>query len=89
MCIRDRPQEAISALIIGFLRKDVAVGMLDPLNLTSGQLVVASVVLAMYFPCVGTFAVLFKELGIKDMSKAVLIMLISAFSVGGILNVIF
>ena len=83
------PQEAISALIIGFLRKDVAVGMLDPLNLTSGQLVVASVVLAMYFPCVGTFAVLFKELGIKDMSKAVLIMLISAFSVGGILNVIF
>jgi len=83
------PQEAISALIIGLLRKDVAVGMLDPLNLTAGQLVVASVVLAMYFPCVGTFAILFKELGIKDMSKSVLIMLISAFSVGGILNVIF
>lgn len=83
------PQEAMSALIIGFLRKDVAVGMLDPLNLTGGQLVVASVVLAMYFPCIGTFAILFKELGIKDMSKSVLIMLISAFSVGGILNVIF
>jgi len=83
------PQEAISALIFGFLRKDVAVGMLDPLNLTGGQLVVASVVLAMYFPCVGSFAILFKELGIKDMSKALLIMLISAFSVGGILNAIF
>ncbi len=83
------PQEAISALIIGFLRKDVAVGMLDPLNLTGGQLVVASVVLAMYFPCVGTFVILYKELGIKDMSKSVLIMLISAFSVGGILNIIF
>jgi ferrous iron transport protein B len=83
------PQEAISALIIGFLRKDVAVGMLDPLNLTGGQLVVASVVLAMYFPCVGTFAILFKELGVKDMAKSVAIMLISAFSVGGILNILF
>jgi len=83
------PQEAISAIIIGFLRKDVAVGMLDPLNLTGGQLVVASVVLAMYFPCVATFAILFKELGIKDMLKSVLIMLISAFSVGGILNIVF
>ncbi len=82
------PEEAISALIIGFLRKDVAVGMLDPLNLTGGQLVVASVVLAMYFPCVGTFAILFKELGIKDMAKSVSIMLIAAFSVGGLLNVI-
>jgi len=83
------PQEAISAIIIGFLRKDVAVGMLDPLNLTGGQLVVASVVLAMYFPCIATFAILFKELGIKDMLKSVLIMLISAFSVGGILNIVF
>lgn len=83
------PKEAISALIIGFLRKDVAVGMLDPLNLTGGQLVVASVVLSMYFPCVATFAILFKELGIKDTAKSVLIMLIAAFSVGGILNVIF
>jgi ferrous iron transport protein B len=83
------PQEAISALIIGFLRKDVAVGMLAPLNLTGGQLVVASVVLSMYFPCVATFAIMFKELGIKDMSKSVVIMLISAFSVGGILNAIF
>jgi len=82
------PQEAISALIIGFLRKDVAVGMLDPLNLTGGQLVVASVVLAMYFPCIGTFAILFKELGIKDMAKSVSIMLVAAFSVGGLLNVI-
>jgi ferrous iron transport protein B len=83
------PQQAISALIIGFLRKDVAVGMLAPLNLTGGQLVVACVVLSMYFPCVATFAIMFKELGIKDMSKSAVIMLISAFSVGGILNAIF
>ena len=46
--------------------KDVAVGMLLPLGLTLKQLIIASVVLTMYFPCVATFAVLIKELGVKD-----------------------
>jgi ferrous iron transport protein B len=82
------PEEAISALLIGFLRKDVAVGMLGPLNLTAGQLVVACVVLAMYFPCVGTFAILIRELGPKDMLKGTAIMVVSAVAVGGVLNLI-
>ncbi len=82
------PKEAVGALIIGFLRKDVAVGMLLPLGLNLSQIIVASVVLAMYFPCVATFAVLIKELGIKDMLKSALIMIISALVVGGLLNLI-
>ena len=82
------PQDAVGALIIGFLRKDVAVGMLLPLGLNLSQLIVASVVLTMYFPCVATFAVLIKELGIKDMLKSALIMISSALIVGGILNLI-
>jgi len=44
------PKEAVTALVIGFLRKDVALGMLAPLALTAEQLVVGSVVLAMFFP---------------------------------------
>jgi len=82
------PREAVAALVIGFLRKDVAVGMLSPLGLGMRQLVVASVVLAMYFPCVATFIVLIKELGIKDMAKSAVIMATSAVAVGGILNVV-
>jgi len=82
------PQDAIGALIIGFLRKDVAVGMLLPLGLDLTQLVVASVVLTMYFPCVATFAVLVKEMGIKDMMKSAAIMIGSALIVGGLLNFI-
>jgi ferrous iron transport protein B len=82
------PQDAVGALIIGFLRKDVAVGMLLPLGLDLSQLVVASVVLTMYFPCVATFAVLIRELGIKDMIKSAAIMLSSALVVGGLLNLI-
>jgi ferrous iron transport protein B len=82
------PSGAVGALIIGFLRKDVAVGMLLPLGLDLPQLVVASVVLTMYFPCVATFTVLIKELGIKDMIKSAAIMISSALIVGGLLNLI-
>ncbi len=82
------PNEAVAALIIGFLRKDIAIGMLSPLGLTMKQLIVASVVLTMYFPCVATFAVLVRELGAKDMLKSTFIMVVSALLVGGILNLI-
>ena len=82
------PKEAVASMIVGFLRKDVAVGMLLPLGLDMGQLIVASVVLTMYFPCVATFVVLFKELGVRDFTKAVAIMALSALLVGGVLNVL-
>ncbi len=83
------PAEAIAALFIGFLRKDVAIGMLAPLELSMGQLITASVVLTMYFPCVATFVVLFKELGFWDTLKSSAIMISSALFVGWILNLIY
>ena len=80
------PRDAIVALMIGFLRKDVAVGMLEPLNLQPQQLVVACTVLTLYFPCIATFAVLLRELKIKDTAKAVAIMVITAITVGVLLR---
>lgn len=80
------PGEAVGALIVGFLRKDVAVGMLAPLGLELRQLIVASVVLIVYFPCVATFVVLFKELGLRDLLKSTAIMVAVALAVGGGLN---
>jgi len=82
------PKEAVVAMAIGFLRKDVAVGMLGTLGLTAEQLVVASTVLAMFFPCIATFAVLFKELGVTDTLKSIMVMLISSLIFGGLLNAI-
>ncbi|MBA7576436.1 MAG: GTP-binding protein [Dehalococcoidia bacterium] len=82
------PKEAVTALVIGFLRKDVALGMLAPLALSSGQLVVGSVVLAMLFPCIATFVVMFRELGWANMLKAVGVMIVAALATGGILNLI-
>jgi len=82
------PKEAISALIVGFLRKDIAVGMLGPLNLTTKQLVIGSTILAVYFPCIATFTVLVRELGIKNMLKSACIMLAVALITGTVLNLI-
>ncbi len=82
------PNEAIGALIMGFLRKDLATAMLAPMQLTANQLVVASTVLAVSFPCIATFAVLIKEIGLRDMIKTVSMMLIIALIVGTLLHTI-
>jgi ferrous iron transport protein B len=83
------PASAAGAILLGILRKDVAVGMLIPLGLTASQLVVATVTLAMTFPCIATFVVLWKELGARDTLKSLGIMLITALAAGGFLNAAF
>jgi ferrous iron transport protein B len=62
--------------------------MLAPLALTAKQLVIGSVVLAIFFPCIATFIVLLRELGIPNMLKSLGIMILTALSVGGLLNII-
>jgi ferrous iron transport protein B len=82
------PKEAVIALAIGFLRKDVAVGMLAPLGLSAKQLFIATTLLAMSFPCIATFVVLLKELGLKYLALATLIMVSVSIVVGSILNLV-
>ncbi|OPY47703.1 MAG: hypothetical protein A4E47_00153 [Methanosaeta sp. PtaU1.Bin028] len=80
------PSDAAGALIIGFLRKDVGIGMFAPMDMSPEQLVIASVVLAMYFPCVATFMVLIKELGISGTAKSVGLRLAASLVVGSVLS---
>jgi ferrous iron transport protein B len=82
------PKETITALAVGFLRKDVAMGMLAPMALTAKQLVISSTVLAMFFPCVATFVILARELGILNLLKAVGIMIAAALIVGSLQNLV-
>jgi len=82
------PKEATTALLIGFLRKDLAVGMLLPLGMSPMQLVIATTLLTVYFPCVGTFAVMFKELGIRGMITATAFMAGTALVIGTIMRVV-
>jgi ferrous iron transport protein B len=82
------PKESVTAIVIGFLRKDAALGMLALSTLTAKQMVIGSVVLTMFFPCIATFVVLLRELGLKDFLKSAAIMIISALITGGFLNII-
>jgi len=82
------PPESAGSLAVGFLRKDVAVGMLIPLHLSFRQTIVAGVVLAIYFPCAATFAVIFRELGTVGTLKATAIMVSTVLTVGGSLNLV-
>jgi len=82
------PEEATVALVAGFLRKDLAVGMLAPLGMTAAQLTVAMTMLTIYFPCAASFAVIFKELGIRDMAKSVAIMLSTALVIGVLMRLL-
>jgi len=82
------PKDTITAVAVGFLRKDVAMGILASLGLTAKQLVISSTVLAMFFPCVATFVILARELGIRDLLKATGIMIAAALIVGSLQNLI-
>jgi ferrous iron transport protein B len=82
------PKEATTALLIGFLRKDLAVGMLLPLGMSPMQLVIATTLLTVYFPCVGTFAVMFRELGIRGMIMATAFMAGTALVIGTIMRIV-
>ena len=85
------PGETSIVLISGFLRKDLAVGTLlsFPGGTFSGfQLVIIATMLTMFFPCIATFVVMMKELGIKDMIRAAIIMICTATSVGIILRLL-
>jgi ferrous iron transport protein B len=82
------PKESVVAILVGFLRKDVAMGMLAALDLTAGQLVISSTVLAMFFPCVATFVILARELGVRDLFKAIGVMLVAVLIMGGLQNLI-
>ncbi len=70
------PPDATPLLLLGFLRKDVSIALLEPFNLTPQALVVACVFMSMYFPCIATFFVMLRESGWKDTLRVVLLTLV-------------
>jgi ferrous iron transport protein B len=82
------PRESIVPLLVGILRKDLALGLFVPLHLSTKQLVIGSVLLAMFFPCLATCVVLFRELGLWDGLKSLGVMLLAVLGTGSLLNLI-
>ncbi len=82
------PADTTSLLILGFLRKDVAIALLEPFNLSAQALVIACVFMTMYLPCVATFFVMLRENGWKDTLRVVVLTLGLAFATGFVLRLI-
>ena len=82
------PAETTPLLILGFLRKDVSIALLEPFNLAPQALVVACVFMAMYLPCVATFFVMLRESGWKDTLKVIALTLTLSFVTAFVLRMI-
>jgi len=80
------PAEAVTALILGIVRREMSVAPLLALELTSLQAFVGGAVSLMYIPCLSVFAILAKEFKIK---VAVIILFSTiglALFAGGLIN---
>ena len=83
------PPEMVGALIVGFLRKDVAIALLYFIpDLGLWQAITGVIILMIYFPCAATFVMLFKEQGIVNTLKSTALMIMVALIVGGVLNAV-
>jgi ferrous iron transport protein B len=94
------PPVIIVALIFGVLRKEMALQILFVIFsisvgadlgqvLTSEQLFVFALVMATYMPCIGVFAALLKEFGLKDAVAISIASIVLAFLLGGLAHLIF
>lgn len=86
------PVEATAAFLIGFFRRDYGAaglynlsegGMLDPI-----QTIVSLVTLTLFVPCLAHFLMMIKERGMRTAVGMLLIIIPTAITVGGVLNLI-
>jgi ferrous iron transport protein B len=82
------PEDVVAPLVAGFLRKDLAVGMLGGISMTTWQMVSSVILLCVYFPCLATFALMIKELRGKEIAATFGFLIAMIFIYGGILHLI-
>ena len=82
------PDEATVAFLFGFFRRDYgAAGLYDLRDvMTNTQVLVATVTMTLFIPCVAQFSVMLKERGWKTAVGIVIFIFPFAFLVGGFLN---
>jgi ferrous iron transport protein B len=77
------------ALVGGFLRKDLAVGMLGGVaGITLWQMFASIVLLTIYFPCLATFALIIKEENWKEILGTLAFLIVMVFIFGAVLHLI-
>ncbi|MBC8015894.1 MAG: ferrous iron transport protein B [Sporomusaceae bacterium] len=89
MTLLGLPEEAAQAFLLGFFRRDYgAAGLYDMCTtngLTTKQLLIASVTLTLFMPCIAQVAVMIKERGLLLSAIMILIIVCMAFFSGWLL----
>ena len=84
------PTSTSSSFVLGFFRRDFgAAGLMTIQNqLTGVQLLVASVTLTLFLPCVAQLMIMIKERGVKLAGLIAIMSIVLAFTMGFIVNLI-
>ncbi len=84
------PTSTRSSFVLGFFRRDFgAAGLMTIQNqLTGVQLLVASVTLTLFLPCVAQLMIMIKERGVKLAGLIAVMSIVLAFTMGFIVNLI-
>jgi ferrous iron transport protein B len=90
------PAITVVALVFGILRKEMALQMLMvlfgtsnlALAMTSHQMFVFALVMAIFMPCLAALAVLVKEFGVKSMAGITAASILLAIAFGAVANLI-
>ena len=80
------PDQAVIALILGIVRREMSVAPLLALDLTALQAFVGGAVSLMYLPCISVFAILAKEFKVKIAVIVTLSTIGLALFLGGVIN---
>ncbi|NLZ54019.1 MAG: ferrous iron transporter B [Thermoanaerobacteraceae bacterium] len=80
------PREASLSLLLGIIRRELAVLPLLEMNLNTLQLIVGSVIALFYLPCLSVFGVISKEFSLKVAILIGVATITSAFLFGGLIN---
>lgn len=81
------PKETVGPLIAAFLRKDLAVAQLSVIEMSKYQMIIAVVLVSIYFPCVATFVMLLRE-GWKELLGSLATLIVVVFLYGGLIHLI-
>lgn len=84
------PSSTSSSFVLGFFRRDFGAAGLMTIQsqLTGVQLLVASVTLTLFLPCVAQFMIMIKERGMKLAGLIAVMSIVLAFTMGFIVNVL-
>jgi ferrous iron transport protein B len=80
------PSEAVVALILGIVRREMSVAPLIALDLTPLQAFVGGAVSLMYLPCLSVFAILVKEFNLRVAAIISVGTIFTALLIGGVIN---